>query len=883
MGGGALHRLAAVTVVLAVLVVPAGASAASSPPLVGFVSSSTALSGTTAVAVSGSYAYTTAYYAGELTAVNISNPVAPVIAGSTPSVASLENGSTVNISGNYAFVASKNRNASTSSNDDGTTGNSLTVVNISNPASPTIVGSVHDSSRLFGAYGIAVSGHYAFVASQGLLSGQPTAPDKSAGSFSVIDLNNLSAGVVANIDNASLPAPWAGKNLLQHATAVAISGNYAYVTAFYSARLTIFNISNPLAPTIVTSIADWTHLAYNADVALQGNYAYVADQTSGSGVQFAVVNVSNPAKPSVVGSLSSSLLAGAYRVRVRGSFAYLAGSSVATIAAIDISNPARPRIAGSVTDSTHLYHTTGLDLDPSGRYVIASSPGVGATYPPYPLQPGGATDTGTISAIDLIPSPIGVTITPASEPANPTTQASASFVFAVNDPVSTVQCGLDGAPLAPCTTPTTQQYTSLGTGSHTFAVQAADAAGNTATSSYTWLVTAPPQNTSAPAISGSATAGSQLTASSGSWSGYPAPSFSYQWERCDQNGQSCNAISTATSSTYTVQAADVGSTLELGVTATNSAGSASASSQATATVQPSGAAPVNTAAPGLSGTAVEAQTLSVTNGTWSGYPSPSLTYEWQRCDQSGQNCAAIPGATSQSYTLLSADVGSTVNAVVTGTNASGSVPAASATTTVVTSAPGPLTPLLDNFNRPNNSGPPSASWTHMVVSSTGSSNNLLITSNQVTGTSGSNADYWNPQAYGPNSEVWITVAQKPTVDQDPVVLGLRFQNPGASTAGGYQAYYIYRSSGQDQYRIVARVNGTTSTTLASVTGPKLNPGDQLLFRAIGTTLELWRASSGTWTRILTATDSTFTSAGYLNLTTRDTTVRLDNFGGGALP
>src|SRR5205085_2474036 len=129
------------------------------------------------------------------------------------SATSLIDASTVNVAGGYAFVASKNRNASTAGNDDGT-GNSLTVVDVSNPVSPTIVGSVQDPAKLFGAYGIAVSGHYAFLAYQGLLSGQPASPDTSAGGFSVIDLNNLSAGVVANLDNGSLPSPWTGQNVL---------------------------------------------------------------------------------------------------------------------------------------------------------------------------------------------------------------------------------------------------------------------------------------------------------------------------------------------------------------------------------------------------------------------------------------------------------------------------------------------------------------------------------------------------------------------------------------------------------------------------------------------------------------------------------------------
>jgi len=412
-------------------------------------------------------------------------------------------------------------------------------------------------------------------------------------------------------------------------------------------------------------------------------------------------------------------------------------------------------------------------------------------------------------------------------------------------------------------------------------VTATTSAGSSSIESNpTAALTAPPASAQPPTISGSATESQVLSASPGSWSGYPAPSFAYQWERCENTGQGCAPISGATEPTYTAQSADVASTLAVQVTATNSVGSSSAASSPTLAVT---APPASGQPPTISGSATEGQVLSASPGTWSGYPAPSFTYEWERCEGAGQGCAPISGATESSYTALSEDVGSTLVVEVTARNSVGSVQVSSAASAVVVAAAGPLTPLLDNFARPNNTGPPGPNWTHMIVSSSSATNNLFITKGEVTGDAGTNADYWNPQEFGPNSEVWVTVAAKPTVDQDPVVLGLRFLNPGAATASGYQAYYMYRSKQADQYKIISRVNGTTSTTLASVNGPTLNAGDQLLFRAIGPMLELWLSNAGTWTRILSAKDSTFTGAGYINLTARDGSVRLTNFGGGTLP
>jgi len=278
---------------------------------------------------------------------------------------------------------------------------------------------------------------------------------------------------------------------------------------------------------------------------------------------------------------------------------------------------------------------------------------------------------------------------------------------------------------------------------------------------------------------------------------------------------------------------------------------------------------------------VEAQVLTASPGTWTGSPSPTFAYQWQRCDQTGRNCTSI--ATGPTYTIGSADVGSTLKVVVTGSNSSGSAQASSVATAVVTSAPGPLTPVLDNFNRADNSGPPGSNWTHMPGLSSGAANDLFITSDQITGDPGTDADYYNVQPFGANSEVYVTVATKPTTDLDSVALSLRYQNPSLATSSGYQAMFIYESGGLDQYRIVLRSSGESGSVLASATGPELNPGDKLLFRAVGTTLELWRGSGGTWTRILSTTNATIQTAGYLGLVAHNGAVRLDDFGGGTLP
>ena len=95
--------------------------------------------------------------------------------------------------------------------------------------------------------------------------------------------------------------------------------------------------------------------------------------------------------------------------------------------------------------------------------------------------------------------------------------------------------------------------------------------------------TPPPTLTTAPTISGTAQSGATLSAGTGAWSNSPS-SYAYQWRRCDGAGASCAPVTGATSATYPLTGADVGATMRVTVTATNSGGSASADSQATPVV-----------------------------------------------------------------------------------------------------------------------------------------------------------------------------------------------------------------------------------------------------------------------------------------------------------
>lgn len=112
------------------------------------------------------------------------------------------------------------------------------------------------------------------------------------------------------------------------------------------------------------------------------------------------------------------------------------------------------------------------------------------------------------------------------------------------------------------------------------------------------------------------------------------------------------------------------------------------------------AAPANTAAPAVSGTPNQGQTLTASNGTWSNNPT-TFSYQWQRCTAAGTGCANIAGATSRTYRLAPADVDRTVRVAVTASNADGQATAFSRTTEVVSSNAAPK-----NTARPAIAGTP---------------------------------------------------------------------------------------------------------------------------------------------------------------------------------
>lgn len=116
--------------------------------------------------------------------------------------------------------------------------------------------------------------------------------------------------------------------------------------------------------------------------------------------------------------------------------------------------------------------------------------------------------------------------------------------------------------------------------SYTFTLTATNSVGTSLQSSASISITTPiypPINTALPTLSGTATVGQTLSCTTGTWTESPS-AYAYQWQRAGVN------ILGATNNTYTLVLADFNTTIRCVVTATNSGGSISATSNATTNV-----------------------------------------------------------------------------------------------------------------------------------------------------------------------------------------------------------------------------------------------------------------------------------------------------------
>ncbi len=241
-----------------------------------------------AIAVAGNYAYVGVGL--RLMVLDISNPASPVVVGQSPMMSGVVED--VILSGNLAYIA------------DGEGG--LQIIDISSPANLVRRGG-YDTSGV--AHGVTKIGNLVYVA------------DGSTG------LQIIDASDPAN------PVRRGNYYTTEEAWGVTVVGSLAYI-ANGGSLLQIIDVSDPANP--------WRRGGYDlpdygASVAVTvvGNLAYIADANNG----LLIVDVSNPANPVFRGGYGTPDYA--WDVVVVGSLAYVADYNKG-LQIIDVSNPTSP-------------------------------------------------------------------------------------------------------------------------------------------------------------------------------------------------------------------------------------------------------------------------------------------------------------------------------------------------------------------------------------------------------------------------------------------------------------------------------------------------------------------------------------------------------------
>jgi YVTN family beta-propeller protein len=253
---------------------------------------------------------------------------------------------------------------------------------------------------------------------------------------------------------------------------------------------------------------------------------------------------------------------------------------------------------------------------------------------------------GTVTPINLATNTAGTPITVGNEPQEIAITPNGQTAYVANQTSNTV---------TPITIATNTAGTAIPVNSYPDGV-AITPNGQTA------YVTSEGSGTVTPITIATNTAGTPITVGSGA-----------ENVAITSNGQTAYVVNTGSNSVTPI------------TIATNTAGTPITVGNTPEGIAITASAPADSAAPSISGTAQQGQTLTASNGTWSG--NPTYSYQWQDCDSSGSNCASISGATGQSYTLTGSDVGSRVRVIVTATNSGGPTPANSAATAAISATP----------------------------------------------------------------------------------------------------------------------------------------------------------------------------------------------------
>lgn len=219
------------------------------------------------------------------------------------------------------------------------------IYDITNPASPTVVGNLDLGVD---AYGVAVSGHYALVATA-----------SNTQELMVIDISNPASPVLTGSFDAAGTAA---------AHAVTVNGNTVFIGRTQSTDPEIYAISiaNPAAPTLLGSL-NTTDSITNLALGQSNQYLY-ASSIDNAG-ELVVISVANPASMSITSTYNAAGNADGTAIASFSTYALL-GRASGEIDVIQLSSPASPTLVSSSLSLAA--QVNGLSMGIGDLYAFAA-------------------------------------------------------------------------------------------------------------------------------------------------------------------------------------------------------------------------------------------------------------------------------------------------------------------------------------------------------------------------------------------------------------------------------------------------------------------------------------------------------------------------------
>lgn len=181
----------------------------------------------------------------------------------------------------------------------------------------------------------------------------------SSNRFSIYDVSNPASPIMVSSvkDIHSLGTP----------NQVEIEGNYAFVSTEIGRTLTIIDVSDTANPSVQSSLQYPKRDSYPFALAVKDNYAYVGDAGSS---KLLIVNVTDKSNPQITTNIDMPNIANISTITLDGDLLYTTNNNGQTLSIIDVTDKSNPVIV-SQTTNPFFFNSHSLQIQDDYAFVLS--------------------------------------------------------------------------------------------------------------------------------------------------------------------------------------------------------------------------------------------------------------------------------------------------------------------------------------------------------------------------------------------------------------------------------------------------------------------------------------------------------------------------------